>query len=74
MMTPQTLPEIGTRVELEITVGSDGYVRDALVKGLSDQPRVEADAVRAAANSLFDPGVLNRQSVAVRMPLSLTIP
>ena len=74
MSAAQALAEAAGRVELEITVGADGLVRDAMVKTSRGGTRVEADAVRAAANSYFDPGTLNGQPVPVRIPLSLSVP
>jgi len=57
-------------VELEITVGDDGRVRDAMVLKPGGA-QVDALAVRAAANSLFQAGKLDGQAVAVRMQLEL---
>jgi TonB family protein len=73
MLPPQALAEEAGRVELEITVGVDGRVRDAMVRTSRGGPRVEADAVRAAGNSFFEPGTLDGRPVAVRMPWSLSV-
>ena len=70
---PRALTEIGGSVELEITVGTDGYVRDGMIQKALGGSRVEALALRAAANSRFQPGTLDGRPVPVRMPLILTL-
>ena len=69
----QAMTELGGVVELEITVGVDGYVRDGLIKSSRGGVRVEAASLRAAANSRFQPGTMNGSHVPVRMPLILTV-
>ena len=73
MEKPRDLSEVGGTVEREITVGRDGYVRDALVKNARGS-RLEAYAIFAAANSQFKPGIIDGRAVAVRMPLTLSVP
>jgi TonB family protein len=74
VLPDQKLSEIGARTDLEITVGVDGLVRDAMVKKSSGDERVEADAIRAAFNSQFRAGTLRGKPVAVRIPLSFSVP
>ena len=68
-----TMRELGGFVELDITVGPDGYVRDGIVKNSRGGQRVEAAAMRAAANSRFQPGTMNGSPVPVRMPLVFNV-
>jgi len=55
MLPDQNLGEIGAQIEMEITIGVDGKVRDALIKKSRGGQRVEAHAIRSAFNSYFEP-------------------
>lgn len=67
------LSEIGAEVEMEITIDTDGRVRDMLIRKSTGGARVEADALRSAFNTSFQPGTLGGRPVAVRMPWKLTV-
>jgi len=71
--TAVELSEIGATVELEITVGMDGFVRDFLFKKTPDRPINEAMIDRAVFNSRFQPGTLEGKPVTVRIPFSVTM-
>jgi hypothetical protein len=63
----RALGEIGGKVDVEITVGTDGFVRDAMVTSKGANDRVAALGIRAAANSQFTPGTLDGRPVPVRI-------
>lgn len=59
-------------VELVITVGADGGVRDAMVtKSLDAKTGMDDQAVAASAQAVYQPGILDGKPVAVRLTMSL---
>lgn len=66
--------KISGDIELELTIGADGRVRDALVKkGVDSQFGLDDASVAAAANWSFEPGRLNGQPVAVRTTVTIAM-
>ena len=69
LYTPQAMrAKVQGRVELEVTVDANGGVRDAMVtKSLDTAFGMDDEAVKAAAQWIFQPGRLNGTAVPVRM-------
>src|SRR5947207_406415 len=65
--TPEALhARVQGRIVLEVTVGQDGHVRDALVtQGLENAMGFDERALNAISGWLFEPGTLDGQPVAV---------
>jgi TonB family protein len=72
--TPEAMrAKIQGTVELVITVGADGGVRDALVsKSLDAATGLDDEAVAASAQAFYKPGMLNGKPVAVRLTMTLS--
>jgi protein TonB len=73
-----TAEDLRARVEgaisLEVTVGPDGRVRDAMVTDrLPIPPSIEAGAFAALSEWRFQPATLNGQTVAVRTTIMFTM-
>ncbi len=61
-------------IALEVTVGSDGRVRDAMVTdGATLPPSMEERAIAVLSGWRFQPATLNGQTVAVRITISFTM-
>jgi TonB family protein len=61
-------------IALEVTVGPDGRVRDAIVANEARfSPAMEDRAIAALSDWRFQPGTLNGQTVAVRTTVSFTL-
>ena len=61
------------RIDLDVTVGADGHVRDAMVThGIENAPELDARAVAKLSEWLFEPGTLDGQPVAVRTVVTFT--
>jgi TonB family protein len=71
--TPEAMrAKIQGTVELVITVGADGGVRDAMVtKSLDAKTGMDDEAVAASAQAVYQPGILDGKPVAVRLTMSL---
>ena len=71
--TPEAMrAKIQGTVELVITVGADGGVRDAMVtKSLDAKTGMDDQAVAASAKAGYQPGILDGKPVAVRLTMSL---
>ena len=61
-------------IVLEVTIGPDGRVRDAMITdGLPNSPAVEDRAVIALSEWRFQPGMLKGRPVAVRTTITFTM-
>ena len=61
-------------ITLEVTVGPDGHVRDAMIRqGLAAAPDMDDRAVAALSEWLFEPGTLDGRPVAVRTAVTFTL-
>lgn len=61
-------------IALEVTIGPDGRVRDAMITdGLPASPAIEDRAVAALSDWRFQPATLNGQPVAVRTTIKFTM-
>jgi TonB family protein len=61
-------------IALDVTVGSDGRVRDAMVTdGATLPPSMDERAIAVLAGWRFQPATLNGQPVAVRITISFTM-
>lgn len=59
---------------LELTVGQDGHVRDAMVtQSLDSMTGMDERAVEAVSQTVFEPGTLDGQPVAVRTTMSFDL-
>ncbi len=75
--TPEAMrARVQGTVELEITVGADGHVRDALVLKSLDAVAgaygMDDQALAAAAGAIYRPGQLAGKAVPVRIALKLS--
>ena len=72
--TPEAMrAKVQGTVELAITIGADGGVRDAMVtKSLDVVTGLDDQAVAASAHAVFQPGRLNGRPVAVRITMDLS--
>ena len=68
LYTPEAFhARVQGRIALEVTVGQDGHVRDALVtQGLDSATGIDQRALDAISGWLFEPGTREGQPVAVR--------
>jgi TonB family protein len=65
---------IAGTISLEVTIGADGRVRDAMVTaGLPTAPGMEDRAVAVLSQWRFQPATLNGQTVAVRTTITFTM-
>jgi periplasmic protein TonB len=73
--TPEDLKaRVEGAISLEVTVGVDGRVRDAMVTdGLPTFPAIEDRAFAALSEWRFQPATLNGQTVAVRTTITFTM-
>src|SRR3954464_6642477 len=61
-------------ISLEVTIGPDGRVRDAIVTNEARfSPAMEDHTIAALSDWRFQPGTLNGQTVAVRTIVSFTL-
>jgi periplasmic protein TonB len=70
--TPEDLQAgVQGKIALEVTIGSDGRVRDAMVTDGTTLPAtMEGRAIAVLSGWQFEPGTLNGQAVAVRMTVT----
>jgi TonB family protein len=75
LYTPEAMrAKVQGEIVLELTVGADGRVRDAMVKKSLDSTHgLDEQGVAAAAKSVFEPGRLNGTPVAVRVELIVSM-
>lgn len=70
--TPEELKaRVDGKIALDVTIGPDGRIRDAMVKdGATLPPTMEDRAIAVLSGWRFEPATLNGQTVAVRMTVT----
>lgn len=73
--TPEALQaKVQGRIEMQVTVGADGRVRDAMIThGLDSIYGMDDRAVATVSEWVFEPGRLGGQPVPVRTTVSFTL-
>jgi periplasmic protein TonB len=73
--TPEALrARVHGRVALEVTVGQDGHVRDAMItQSLDSTTGMDERAVEAVSQTVFEPGTLDGRPIAVRTTMSFDL-